>query len=144
MSNIEAQKLRILSMFKTQFITFLDEMIAQFPNEPDLVIVRIFVKDQVPVEHVLLHIIKEFLPFKEKIEEQDDSFFLNNKNLFAELSPERVVHFKRLWASDNLDKEDKAAVWAWFSCFITLAERYQQALGKTKILRTAAGGYIYS
>ena len=71
----EQQRMRILSIFKEQFITFLDELIAQFPKEPDLVIVRIFMKDQVPIEDVMCHVIKEILPFENKIEAKDEGFF---------------------------------------------------------------------
>ena len=78
------QQLRILSIFKDQFITFLDELIAQFPSEPDLVIVRIFMKDQVPVADVLCHVIQEILPHEKKINSKDDRFFLENKTLFQD------------------------------------------------------------
>ena len=70
------QQLRILSIFKDQFITFLDELIAQFPSEPDLVIVRIFMKDQVPVADVLCHVIQEILPHEKKIISKDDNGIL--------------------------------------------------------------------
>ena len=137
-----SQQLRILSIFKDQFITFLDELIAQFPNEPDLVIVRIFMKDQVPVADVLCHLIQEILPHKDKIKAKDDRFFLENKNLFSEISSETVIHFKRLWTSKALDSDDREAIWAWFQSFCTLAQKYQGTLSGKAIRRTDIGGYV--
>ena len=141
MNKMSSQQLRILSIFKDQFITFLDELIAQFPNEPDIVIVRIFMKDQVPIADVLCHIIQEILPHEEKIKAKDESFFLENKTLFSELSSDTVLHFKRLWTSNALDNDDREAIWQWFSSFCMLAKKYQKTLSGN-IVRTAAGGYV--
>ena len=136
-----SNELRVLSIFKDQFITFLDELIAQFPQEPDLVIVRIFMKDQVPIADVMCHMVLQILPHTKKINEQDETFFLENTNLFAEISKESVIHFKRLWTSAALDSEDKSAIWAWFKSFCELARRYKNSLGVRKISRRRDGGY---
>ncbi len=135
------QTIRVLSIFKTQFIQFLDELIAQFPQEPDLVIVRIFMKDQVPVADVMCHIICEVLPHEKAIKQRDDDFFLKNNELFQELNPDTVVHFKRLWTSKNLEKDDRDAIWRWFDAFIMLAKKYQSCIGAKVITRDSAGGY---
>jgi hypothetical protein len=37
----------ILQEFKNNLISFFDELIDLFPTEPDLVIIRIFLKDQI-------------------------------------------------------------------------------------------------
>ena len=138
---MNAQELRILSIFKDQFITFLDELIAQFPREPDLVIVRIFMKDQVPIVDVMCHMVLQILPHVKRIESKDESFFLENTSLFSEISKESVIHFKRLWTSEALDDDDKDAIWQWFKSFCELAKRYQQSLGERKITRRSDGGY---
>ena len=137
----QQQKIRILSIFKDQFITFLDELIAQFPKEPDLVIVRIFMKDQVPIEDVMCHVIKEILPFETKIDAKDEGFFLENKRLFNEISSESVIHFKRLWTSTSLDNDDRDAIWDWFKSFCILAKRYQETLSGKSIVKNSNGNY---
>ncbi len=134
-------QIQILKIFKDQFITFLDELIAQFPREPDLVIVRIFMKDQVPIADIMCHIVQQILPHEKRIKSKDESFFLENKQLFQELSPESVIHFKKLWVSDRLDSEDREAIWQWFGSFCVLAKKYKQTLGESKIIRNSAGGY---
>jgi hypothetical protein len=123
-----SQQNRILSIFKDQFITFIDELIAQFPREPDLVIVRIFMKDQVPVADVLSHMIKEILPHEQRILNKDESFFLDNTQLFSQLGSKTVIHFKRLWTSTALDFDDRDAIWDWFKSFCSLAKSYQKTL----------------
>ena len=76
-------QIQILKIFKDQFITFLDELIAQFPREPDLVIVRIFMKDQVPIADIMCHIVQQILPHEARIKRKDESFFLENKQLLS-------------------------------------------------------------
>ena len=136
-----SEQLRILNIFKDQFITFLDELIAQFPNEPDLVIVRIFMKDQVPIIDVLCHVIQEILPHHDKIKSKQDSFFLENKELFSQISSDSVIHFKRLWTSDALDNDDRDAIWEWFNSFCVLAKRYQKTIEGKKIIKDSKGNY---
>ena len=136
------QQLRILSIFKDQFITFLDELIAQFPSEPDLVIVRIFMKDQVPVADVLCHVIQEILPHEKKIMSKDDRFFLENKTLFQEISSETVIHFKRLWTSKALDNDDKDAIWAWFQSFCRLVTLFLEEYSHYQIRRCQTRQHI--
>ena len=136
------QSIRILAVFKKQFIKFLDELIAQFPREPDLVIVRIFMKDQVPVADVMCHIICEVLPHEEAISQRKEDFFIKDNELFRELNPDTVIHFKRLWTSKNLEADDRDAIWRWFDAFIMLAKKYQKAIGATQISRNTMGGYI--
>jgi len=138
---MSSQSIRILAIFKAQFIQFLDELIAQFPREPDLVIVRIFMKDQVPVADVMCHIICEVLPHEKAIKDRNQDFFIKDNNLFREINPERVIHFKRLWTSKNLEDDDRDAIWRWFDAFIMLAKRYQQAVGQQAIMRHEDGGY---
>ena len=138
---MSSQSIRILAIFKAQFIQFLDELIAQFPREPDLVIVRIFMKDQVPVADVMCHIICEVLPHEKAIKDRNQDFFIKDNNLFREINPERVIHFKRLWTSKNLEDDDRDAIWRWFDAFIMLAKRYQQSVGQQAILRRDDGGY---
>ena len=98
-------------------------------------------KDQVPIADIMCHIVQQILPHEARIKRKDESFFLENTQLFQELSPESVIHFKKLWVSDRLDSEDREAIWQWFISFCTLAKKYKQTLGASKIIRNSAGGY---
>lgn len=123
MSSIE-----ILNDFKRQLITFLDELIDQFPSEGDLIVARVFLKDQIPITEVMSYFIRDILPLKEYITSKNEAFFVSNNVLFGVLDKNKVNHFKRLWKSDRLDSDDKNVIWAWFNIFVTLAERYQRAM----------------
>ena len=119
-------EIKILMEFKNSLITFIDELISQFPEEGDLVIIRIFLKDQVPIADVMNHIIYMILPLKQLVVSKDESFFLDNNVLFTALNSGKVNHFKKLWRSGRLDNEDKNVVWKWMTSFIYLAEKYQK------------------
>jgi hypothetical protein len=122
-----ASQFNVLTTFKDSLISFFDELIGQFPQEADLVIARIFLKDQVPIIDVMNHFIHRLLPLKSKIKLRDESVFLDNDILFEKLSKDKVNHFKRLWRSGQLDEDDKETVWRWFESFIFLAERYDKS-----------------
>ena len=48
----------ILNEFKKGLISFFDELIEQFPEHGDLVVIRILLKDQLPVTQIMNHFIR--------------------------------------------------------------------------------------
>ena len=117
--------LQVLKTFKTQLIAFLDELIEQFPEEGDLILLRIMVKDRIPIQHVMERTKYKLDICRKMIENKDDEFFLQNDSLFSSVSKGKVNHFKRLWRSERLDDEDKGCMWQWMESFVTLADMYQ-------------------
>ena len=115
MSEIEKQ-------FKNALISFLDELIGQFPNEGDLVIFRIFLKDRIPISTVLNYSVLKILPLKKMITDRDEDFFLNHCSLFESIEID--------------SKNDKKVIWQWFDSFIFLSEKYQKSLIKTPIIES--------
>jgi hypothetical protein len=117
----------ILQEFKNNLITFFDELIDQFPTEADLVIIRIFLKDQIPIEEVINIFIntinKDGQRFKKMIKDRNENFFLES-NIFDSISKTKVVHFKKLWRSNSLDDDDKKIIWKWIDSFVYLGEKY--------------------
>ena len=77
---------QILQAFKTNMISFLDELIDQFPTETGLIVARVFLKDQIPVEtamtNFLVTIEKNDGAVKALVEKRDEEFFLEN-NIFS-------------------------------------------------------------
>ena len=118
----------ILSQFKKQIIKFLDEMVEQFPNEGDFVVMRILIKDQYSINDVMNNFIQQVLPLKQMVKDRNDKFFLENNILFEDLDSTKVNHFKTVWRSDSLDDDDRQAMWLWFDLFIKLAEKYQRSI----------------
>ena len=122
-------EIEILNQFKNALISFLDELIVQFPSEGDLVIFRIFLKDRFPIENIINYFVLRIIPLKTMVLDRDEDFFLNKCDLFENFnqnSKGKVNRFKMLWRSSSLDDDDKRVVWEWFDSFIFLTEKYQK------------------
>ena len=119
-------EIAILRQFKKGLVSFFDELIAQFPLEGDLVLVRIFIKDQAPIVDVMNHFIQHLLPLKTIVLERNSDFFLKNNVLFEALDKGKVNHFKRMWNSGSFDDQDKETIFRWFESFISLSEKYHK------------------
>jgi hypothetical protein len=117
-------RIELLIQLKDQLIIFFDELIDLLPEEPDLVIVRIFLKDRIPITDVMEYITDSLVPLKNLIKERDDNFFLDHNILFEKLDDNKVNHFKKMWSNNSLDRETKNTMWLWFDSFIYLAEKY--------------------
>lgn len=129
-----SSELEILIQLKTQLVSFIDELIETFPSEPDFVIFRIFINDQIPIVDIMEYIVTRLCPLQDMVKNKDESFFLNYNILFDKFdnkkNNEKVNHFKRLWLSKNIDKEDKDVLWQWFASFIMLGNKYKEVKSK--------------
>tara|TARA_B000000557_G_C20591082_1_gene365603 strand:+ start:28 stop:435 length:408 start_codon:yes stop_codon:yes gene_type:complete len=131
---MESEKLIIMQEFRNQLVIFLDEIIDLFPLEGDFVLIRMFIKDQVPIYDVLGRFIRDILPLKEFVDNRDESFFLNNTILYTggNLNDDKIDHFKKIWSSNMLDEENKEIIWQWMNCLFTIAEKYYKRYGFVK------------
>ena len=118
--------MEVLNEFKTQLILFFDELIDQFPGEGDLVVARLFISNQVCIADLMNdfnhHINKDDQYLKNMIKERKEEFFLTH-NLF-ESYKNSLNNFKKIWRSQQLDKEDKAVIWSWVDTFVFLCDKY--------------------
>ena len=129
-----SSEIEILTQLKTQLINFLDELIETFPSEPDFVVFRIFANDRIPITEIMNYIVNNLCPLGEMVKNQDEKFFLNYNILFetfTEQGSNKVNHFKKMWTSGSLDKEDKETMWKWFQSFIYLGNKYVECKKKT-------------
>ena len=121
-------ELQVLSEFKNGLISFFDELIDQFPKEGDLVMIRIFLKDQIPIEEVMNtfnnSINKDNSKLKKMIKERNELFFLENNVFDESVSKNKILHFKKLWRSGSLDRDDKEVVWKWLDSFVYLGDKF--------------------
>jgi hypothetical protein len=118
----------ILQRLKRTIMQFIDDLIDIFPQESDLIIIRVFFEDQVSVQTIAESFIIHVLPYRNMIKARNDKFFLEEDNIFAMIDTGKVLHFKRLWLSKLLDMEDRQTIWSYFDTFITLVEAYQKCL----------------
>ncbi len=136
---MEANPIEALSNFLTNLVAFFDELIGMFPDEGDLIYMRIFLKDRVPVLDVVNRFLRELdkdpVPdskgnmvgkIRLMIRQKNDDFFLK-ANVFDELSETKVAHFKHLWQSADFDEEERTATWAWVARLVYLADKYAKA-----------------
>jgi len=126
---------QVLSIYKQSIVAFMDELIDQFPKETGLILARIFLKDQIPIEVTMKNFIfkldKNNGHLKKMVAEKNEQFFIDNDIFSIEsggdsysLPGGTVNHFRKLWLSD-LDKDDQETMWKWFESFVVLADKYK-------------------
>jgi hypothetical protein len=123
-----SNSITVLQEFKKALITFFDELIEQFPEEGDLIFVRIMLKDRLPINEIMNYFIKAVLPEKPYIKSRDPKFFTESNALFGMLGSDRSVNLKKIWKSPKLDKEDRDVIWKWMDSFIFFVEKYQKSM----------------
>lgn len=125
-----SSQLDMLIEFKNQFITFFDELIAQFPSEGDLVVMRLYISTQMDIGDTVNRLLHEMNrnngKSREAVKNRDDSYFLDYS-----ISPEtnkkyKLNHFKTLWRSQSLDSEDRQVIWSWIDTFVHMADKYSK------------------
>lgn len=123
-------KIDLLIKFKNTLVSFIDEIIEQFPQDSDLIICRIYIKDQIPTENLINMFIKYFLPQKQLVINKDEEFFLNGtKEFFEDLNIKSNV-FQKVWLSNVLDDDDRDIIWEWISSIITIVDKYNNLENK--------------
>ena len=60
------------------------------------------------------------------IKDRNELFFLES-NIFDSISKSKVLHFKKLWRSEQLDDDNKQIIWKWVDSFVYLADKYIKA-----------------
>ena len=122
-------KIKLLSLYKEQLITFLDELIEQFPREGDLVILRVFFGNQIDtatvIEIFLERINANSNQLRKMIKERNETFFLEH-DAFYGTDQSKVSHFRNLWLSNDLDDETKITIWNWIDIFVSIADKYSK------------------
>lgn len=126
---------RIACTFKSNIVQFLDELIDQFPSEVDFILARIYLKDQVEPEKIILKFIDKLMPYETLIKNRDESLFMENKfSLFndfkSDTTAKKVNHFQMLWKSSEIDQSDRDVIWQWLDAFCMLAHQYQNVILK--------------
>jgi hypothetical protein len=127
-------KIELLKQLNNHLVSFFDELIETFPNQPDFIVYRILIKDKLDTEDIMKYIVNILCPLQNLVKNKNEVFFLEHNVLFENFSKKRtetVNHFKKLWTSGTLDKENKDILWSWFDSIIILGKRYSDLLNKT-------------
>ena len=112
--------------FKTSLLQFLDELIDQYPTYPNFVLVRIYIKDRMTSEKIILKFIYEVLPYIDIIKNRNISLFTQTdvifKSCFGAKKEKDIKYLKELWEKENNDT--KNAIWKWLDFFSTISLKY--------------------
>ena len=96
-----------------ELITELRQNIFVKPDERgDMAMIELGIK-MMPADSILQNVITYTLPWKQKIKDRDDKFFLDNKHLFEGLSDEKIQYYGNIICNeiDSEDKEGNMAVY---------------------------------
>ncbi len=115
--------LESVKKFKVILLQFIDELVQMFPSDSDIVLCRILIKDQIPIEAVLNIFVKYFINHIDMIENRDESFFSAGTDEFCQALKLRSNIFHRIWFLENLDDDDKATLWEWIVSISKLVQK---------------------
>lgn len=119
-------KLELLRSFQSSITDFFNDLTTAFPHEEDLQIMRIFLIQQISIDVILQQFVKFVLPYKAIIQKRDEKFFLEDTGVFSTLQKDKgdkILHFKKIWTSPEMDKENKEKIFEWFDLFIKYVEK---------------------
>lgn len=117
-------QLEVLCLYKKNMLLCIDQLINIFPEEGDLVMLRILFEDQIPIEESMKELSSRIIPAKENIKNRNEQFFLNSNIIFSGVDEDKISKWKQVWKSNRLDKDDKETMFKWFELFESLAEMY--------------------
>ena len=119
----------ILSKFKMNVLALVDELIIQFREESDFVVLRLFIDNQMPI----IDLISKFKRFIDKNDNQVRNL-IKNKNSFALENDDSLFSFmkidsqikkyKSLWLSSEFTEDSKDVVWQYLQVFVKLCDKY--------------------
>lgn len=123
-------KLDLLIKFKHTVVSLIDEIIEQFPRDSDLILCRLYIKDQIPTENLMDIFIKYFLPQKQSILDKDDTFFTEGtRDFFIQLNLKNNL-FEKIWKSNVLDEDDRTIIWDWMETIVIIVDKYNNLENK--------------
>lgn len=118
------KKFELLVKFKNVLMEFIDELVQQFPNDSDIIMSRIFIKDQIPIQTIMDKFTMYFLPQGDVILNKDESFFTTGTADFCASIHLNTNIFEKIWYTGVLDDDDKDVIWQWITSLYKLVEKY--------------------
>lgn len=115
---------------KTTILDLVEDLKGNVFTEKDeqgeFMMVEFFFKRMHP-ESIMNHIVEKILPWKDKINERDQNYFLENTALFEGLPKDRISHYGQVISGgDRVDDEDRETIWAYFDTIVAIAESHRK------------------
>ena len=105
MSGTAELKRKFFTEIRQYMIQCFDDLITQFPQEQDLIILKVFVENDIPAEQLTKMLHESIYPVRQMIYKKDAEFFLSKFKLFDTLDTSKVNHFKKMWLDPSLTSE---------------------------------------
>lgn len=117
---------KVLAQLLDQVLNLLDDLLSICPDEPDILLVRLFFQNQVDAQLLMDGFIKWVYPWKDHIKTHNEDFFEKNNHIFGPLPTDKVEYFKVKMKDGTFDAQDKEIIWEYFEVFIGLIEQYNK------------------
>jgi len=117
-----------IAQYKNVLINFLDEIIKQFPEEGDIILIKFCIKKisantLFNIFNTTIH--KNDCIIKKMIKERNDDFFLNLDLPFDFFyGKNKIKYFHEIWKSDKLDDDTRSIMWDWINSLVNIIDSY--------------------
>lgn len=129
------KKFELQVKFKNNMLKFIDELIDLCPDRGEFFMVKVFVRDNVPLPEIIERFADIVLPYTAQIKEKNQDFFLTTTALYDSMTGFEYMRendngkmliesTRKLW-SEKFDEDDKNACWKWLNLFVILAKKYK-------------------
>jgi hypothetical protein len=117
----------LLKLFKEQLLNFVDELIETFPNEGNLILLRVYIDTQLIIEKSLSEFTDKINENNEKlkqmIKQRNENFFIKYDLINLE-SKNEINYMLKLWQDDILQPDDKSTIWDWVDLFVKISDSF--------------------
>ena len=129
------KKFELQLKFKNNMLKFIDELIELCPDKGEFFMVKVFVRDNAPLQEIIERFVEIVLPYTSQIKKKDENFFLTTTALYDSMTgfeymqendngKMMIESTRKLW-SEQLNEDDKNACWKWLHLFLVLAKKYK-------------------
>lgn len=125
----------VLKEFMTNIINFFDELINLLPEEGDLVVLRLYLINRMPIKDAMdefnHNINKNNQLLRTMVLQRNESFFIDNDPFgLSSMMKAKTSRFKEIWRSPDIDDNDKVAIWSWMDSFVEIGDMYTKTMAK--------------
>jgi len=119
----------LLVIFRDQLLLFTDELLEIFQNEPKLILIRVYIENNLVVEDAVIKFAKALngpSNLDQMIKKRNEEFFLNYDmmKLNNSADTDSANFMLQLWKDDRLEDDDKTTIWSWVDLFVNIAQSY--------------------
>lgn len=118
----------LLVVFKDQLLNFTDELLEIFQNEPKLILLRVYIENNLIVEDAIKRFGKALNGSDDlttMIQKRNECFFINYDMMKLKDNDTNQANFMlELWNDKRLDDEDKDVIWTWIDLFVNITKCY--------------------